>query len=148
MEKPERGKAPLHVRWQGGHCKDLHAELPRPTAGRWRHSDAVVQRVRACQKLSDDPIAVTLEIFLTAPSHAHLWIRHKHAISPGQKEAGELSSTPGGAAVLTFASRVVDFRVARLRPPPDHGSPYWITIIHRRTAVQKWVRESKRIQPR
>ena len=36
VKKPERGRAILHVRWQGGQDEELHVELPRPAADRWR----------------------------------------------------------------------------------------------------------------
>jgi len=60
-EKPERGKVILHLRWQGGQCEDLEVKLPRPSAERWRHSDALVQRVRElAQNFSDAEIAAKL----------------------------------------------------------------------------------------
>ena len=36
VEKPARGAAILHVRWQGGQCEDLNVELPRPSGERCR----------------------------------------------------------------------------------------------------------------
>ncbi|MCG8652838.1 MAG: hypothetical protein MI861_23565 [Pirellulales bacterium] len=49
------------MRWQGGLCEDLQAELPRPSGDRWRHSDALVERVRQLARtLSDQEIADTL----------------------------------------------------------------------------------------
>ena len=108
VEKPERGTAILHVRWQGGYCEDLQVELPRPTAERWRHSDAVVKRVRElARNYSDDEIAVTLnaEGLRSNKGNAFTrssisWIRHKHAIPPvDKKKPGELTVHEVAAAV-------------------------------------------------
>jgi DNA invertase Pin-like site-specific DNA recombinase len=158
--KPERGKAILHVCWQGGHCEDLQVELPRPTAERWRHSDAVVQRVRElAEKYSDDEIAVTLnaEGLRSNKGNAFTrssisWIRHKHAIPPvDKKKPGELTvhevaeqfGVSSGVVYYWIGQKILTAR--RL----NHGSPYWITIHpQKEQELRKWVRASKRIQPR
>jgi hypothetical protein len=160
VEKPARGQAILHMRWQGGHCEDLQVELPRPTAERWRHSDAVVQRVRElAQKYSDDEIAATLnaEGLTSNKGNAFTrasisWIRYKHAIPPvDKKKPGELTvhevaqqfGVSAGVVYYWIANKIVTAR--RL----NHGSPYWITIhAQKKQELEKWVRESKRIQPR
>ena len=160
VEKPERRTAILHVCWQGGHCEDLHVELPRPTAERWRHSDAVVKRVRElAQNYSDDEIAVTLnaEGLRSNKGNAFTrssisWIRHKHAIPPvDKKKPGELTvhevaeqfGVSSGVVYYWIGQKILTAR--RL----NHGSPYWITIHpQKEQELRKWVRESKRIQPR
>jgi len=97
VEKPDHGGAILHVRWQGGQCEDLHVALPRPASERWRHSDALVQRVRElAQNYSDDEIAAQLnaEGLKSNKGNAFTrssisWIRHKHAIPPVDKKKPE-----------------------------------------------------------
>lgn len=160
VEKPERRTAILHVCWQGGHCEDLHVELPRPTAERWRHSDAVVKRVRElAQNSSDDEIAVTLnaEGLRSNKGNAFTrssisWIRHKHAIPPvDKKKPGELTvhevaeqfGVSSGVVYYWIGQKILTAR--RL----NQGSPYWITIHpQKEQELRKWVRASKRIQPR
>jgi DNA invertase Pin-like site-specific DNA recombinase len=160
VEKPERRTAILHVCWQGGHCEDLQVELPRSTAERWRHSDALVQRVRElAQNYSDDEIAVTLnaEGLRSNKGNAFTrssisWIRHKHAIPPvDKKKPGELTvhevaeqfGVSSGVVYYWIGQKILTAR--RL----NHGSPYWITIHpQKEQELRKWVRASKRIQPR
>jgi hypothetical protein len=94
VNKPERGKAILHLRWQGGQCEDLDVELPRPAGDRWRHSDALVRRVRAlAQEYADEEIAARLndEGLKSNKGNAFTrssicWIRNKHAIPPVNKK--------------------------------------------------------------
>jgi hypothetical protein len=160
VEKPDRCTAILHVRWQGGHCEDLQVALPRPTAECWRHSDAVVKRVRElAQNYSDDEIAATLnaEGLTSNKGNAFTrssisWIRHKHAIPPvDKKKPGELTvhqvaqqfGVSAGVVYYWIANKIITAR--RL----NHGSPYWITIHpQKKQDLKKWVRESQRIQPR
>ena len=158
VEKPERGKVILHLRWQGGQCEDLDVELPRPVAERWRHSDALIQRVRElAQNYSDDEIAAQLnaEGLKSNKGNAFTrssirWIRHKHAIPPVDKKkpeeqtVKEISQQFGVSAGVVYywiANKIITAR--RL----NHGSPYWITInARKKQELEKWVRESNRIQ--
>jgi DNA invertase Pin-like site-specific DNA recombinase len=160
VEKPERGGAILHVRWQGGQCEDLHVELPRPAAERWRHSDALVQHVRElAQNYSDVEIAAKLnaEGLKSNKGNAFTrssvsWIRHKHAIPPVDKkkpdeqtvkEVSQQFGVSPGVVYYWIANKIITAR--RL----NHGSPYWITINpQKKRELEKWVRESNRIQPR
>ncbi len=94
VEKPERFRAVLHVRWQGGLGEDLAVELPRPAADRWRHSETLVNKVRElAQQYSDEEIATQLnaEKLTSAKGNRFTrssvaWIRHKHQIPPAQKK--------------------------------------------------------------
>jgi DNA invertase Pin-like site-specific DNA recombinase len=158
VEKCERGRAILHVRWQGGQCEDLPVKLPRPTAERWRHSDALVQRVRElAQDYSDDEIAAKLngEGLQSNKGNAFTrssisWIRHKHAIpaadkkKPEEQTVKEVSQQFGvspGVVYYWIANKIITAR--RL----NHGSPYWITVNpQKQQELEKWVRESNRIQ--
>lgn len=160
VEKPERGRALLHLRWQGGQCEDLNVELPRPTAERWRHSDALVQRVRElAQNYSDAEIAAQLNAEGVTSNKGNpftrssvSWIRHKHAIPPVDKkkpeeqtvrEVSEHFGVSPGVVYYWIARRIISAR--RL----NHGSPYWITISpEKKEELEKWVRESNRILPR
>jgi DNA invertase Pin-like site-specific DNA recombinase len=160
VEKPERGRALLHLRWQGGHCEDLNVELPRPSGERWRHSEALIQRVRElAQKYSDAEIAAQLnsEGLRSNKGNAFTrssvsWIRHKHSIppvdkkKPGEQTVREVSEQFGvspGVVYYWIANKIITAR--RL----NNGSPYWITInSQKKRELEKWVRESSRIQPR
>ena len=160
VEKPERGKVILHLRWQGGQCEDLDVELPRPAAERWRHSDTLVQRVRElAQNYSDAEIAAQLNVEGLKSNKGNAftrssvsWIRNKHAIppvdkkQPGEQTVQEVAQQFGvspGVVYYWIAHRIITAR--RL----NHGSPYWITIHpQKKRELEKWVRESNRIQPR
>ena len=160
VEKCARGRAILHVRWQGGRCEDLDVELPRPTAQRWRHSDALVQRVRElAQNYADSEIAAQLNAQGLQSNKGNAftrssisWIRHKHAIPPVNKkkpeeqtvqEVSQQFGVSPGVVYYWIANKIITAR--RL----NHGSPYWITIdTQKKRELEKWVRESDRIQPR
>jgi hypothetical protein len=160
VEKPGRGRAILHVLWQGGQEEDLHVELPRPAADRWRHSDALVQRVRElAQKYSDDEIADQLnaEGLKSNKGNAFTrssvsWIRHKHAIPPVNKKKPEEQTVKEVAQRFGVSPGVVYYWIANkiiTARRLNHGSPYWITINpQKQRELEKWVRESNRIQPR
>lgn len=160
VEKPERGKVILHLRWQGGQYEDLEVELPRPSAERWRHSDMLVQRVRElAPNYSDAEIAAQFNAEGLKSNKGNpftrssvSWIRHKHAIppvdkkKPGEQTVQEVSQQFGvspGVVYYWIANKIIPAR--RL----NHGSPYWIMITsQKKRELEKWVRESKRIQPR
>ena len=158
VEKPERGRAILHLRWQGGQCEDLDVELPRPAAERWRHGDALVQRVRElAHNYSDHEIAAQLNAEGLTSNKGNpftrssiSWIRHKHAIppvdkkKPGEQTVQEVSQQFGvspGVVYYWIANQIIPAR--RL----NHGSPYWVTITPQKDGeLKQRVRESNRIQ--
>jgi DNA invertase Pin-like site-specific DNA recombinase len=158
VEKPERGRAILHLRWQGGQSEDLDAELPRTAAERWRHSDALVQRVRElAHNYSDHEIAAQLNAEGLTSNKGNpftrssiSWIRHKHAIppvdkkKPGEQTVQEVSQQFGvspGVVYYWIANQIIPAR--RL----NHGSPYWITITPQKDGeLKQRVRESNRIR--
>ncbi len=160
VEKPEKGRVVLHVRWQGGQCEDLDVGLPRPAADRWRHSDALVRRVRElARNLSDEEIAAKLNAEGLQSNKGNSftrssvsWIRHKHEIPPVDKkkpeeqtvkEVSEQFGVSPGVVYYWIANKIITAR--RL----NHGSPYWITINpQKKRDLEQWVRESKRIQLR
>lgn len=160
VEKPERGKVILHLRWQGGQCEDLHVELPRRAAERWRHDDALVQRVRElAQHDSDAEIAAQLNAEGLKSNKGNVfarssisWIRHKHAIPPVEKkrpeektvkEVSQQFGVSHGVVYYWIANKIITAR--RL----NNGSPYWITIPpQKQEELEKRVRESNRIHPR
>jgi hypothetical protein len=160
VEKPERGRAILHLRWQGGHCEDLDVELPRPASERWRHSDALVQRVRElAQGYSDDEIAAKLnaEGLKSNKGNAFTrssisWIRHKHVIPPVDKKKPEEQTVKDVSQQFGVSPGVVYYWIANeiiTARRLNNGSPYWITINPRKKReLEKWVRESNRIQSR
>ena len=160
VEKPGRGKAILHVRWQGDQCEDIPVELPRPAAERWRHSDALVQRVRElARSYSDDEIAATLnaEGLKSNKGNAFTrssisWIRHKHAIQPVDKKKPEEQTVKGVSQQFGVSPGVVYYWIANkiiTARRLNRGSPYWITISpQKKRELEKWVRESNHIQSR
>jgi DNA invertase Pin-like site-specific DNA recombinase len=160
VEKPERSRAILHVRWQGGQCEDLRVELPRPSADRWRHDDALVQRVRElAQKYSDNEIADQLnaEGLKSNKGNAFTrssvsWIRHQHAIPPVNKKKPEEQTVKEVAQRFGVSPGVVYYWIANkiiTARRLNHGSPYWITLTaQKERELERWVRESNRIQPR
>lgn len=160
VEKPERGKVILHLRWQGGQCETLDVELPRPTAERWRHSESLVQRVRElAREYADEEIAARLndEGLRSNKGNAFTrssirWLRNKHAIppvdkkQPGEQTVQEVSQQFGvspGVVYYWIAHKIIPAR--RL----NNGSPYWITVNpQKERELEKWVRESNHIPPR
>lgn len=160
VKKPERGRAILHLRWQGGQCESIQVQLPRPPAERWRHSEALVQRVRElAREYSDGEIAAQLNAAGLRSNKGNAftrssvsWIRYKHKIppadkkKPGEQTVHEVSQQFGVSPSVVYywiANKVVTAR--RL----NHGSPYWIAITpQKERELEEWVRQSTRIQPR
>jgi excisionase family DNA binding protein len=100
VQKPEQRVALLQVRWQGGVCEELRIELPRSTSDRWRHDDALVERVREMARtLSDAQIVAQLndEGLKTNKGNSYTiksikWIRHRHNIPRADdRKAGEFT---------------------------------------------------------
>lgn len=160
VEKPERYRASLHFRWQGGACEDLMVELPRSSAERWRTSESVVTRVRELAKqFSDDEIAAQLnEEGLTSNKGNSFtrssvsWIRYKHEIPPAEKKRPDELTVKDVAKRFGVSHNVVYYWIERKIIPArrlNNGSPYWITIDQRKaTELERWVRESPRIASR
>ena len=157
VEKPERFRAVLHVRWQGGLCEDLAVELPRPAADRWRHSETLVNKVRElAQQYSDEEIATQLnaEELTSAKGNRFTrssvsWIRHKHQIPPAQKKNPDELTVHDVAQRFGVSHNVVYYWIERQIIPArrlNQGSPYWISIGGQKAEeLEKWVRESSRI---
>jgi DNA invertase Pin-like site-specific DNA recombinase len=160
VEKPERGKVVLHLRWQGGQCEDLAVELPRPSAERWRHSESLVQRVRELARdYSDTEIATQLNAEGLKSNKGNpftrssvSWIRHKHAIPPVDKKQAEEQTVQEVSQQFGVSPGVVYYWIAHKIIPArrlNNGSPYWITINpQKERELENWVRESNRIPPR
>ena len=157
VEKPERFRAVLHVRWQGGLCEDLAVELPRPAADRWRHGETLVNKVRElAQRYADEEIATQLnaEELLSAKGNRFTrssvaWIRHQHHIPPVQKKNPDELTVHEVAQRFGVSHNVVYYWIERQIIPArrlNQGSPYWITIDPQKAAkLEQWVRESSRI---
>jgi hypothetical protein len=160
VAKPERGRVILHVRWQGGQCEDIDVRLPRPAAERWRHDDALVQRVRElAQNHSDDEIGAKLnaEGLKSNKGNAFTrssisWIRHKHGIPPVDKRKPEERTVQDVAQQYGVSHGVVYYWITNkiiTARRLNRGSPYWITISEQKEKeLEKWVRESSRIHSR
>ncbi len=154
LVKPERSSALLRVRWQGGLHEDLHIDLPRPAHERWRHSDAVVERVRElAQVLSDHEIAerFNAEGLQTNKGNSFTrssvsWIRCKHGIPPVDKKKPEEQTVKEVAEQFGVSHGVVYYWIARKIISArrlNQGMPYWITISdQQRKMLKKQVKES------
>jgi hypothetical protein len=160
VQKPERGRVIMHVRWQGGQCEELDVRLPRPAAERWCRDDALVQRVRElAQDCSDEEIAAKLnaEVLQSNKGNAFTrssisWIRHKHRLPPVDKRKPEERTVHDVARQFGVSHGVVYYWIANkiiTARRLNRRSPYWITISQRKEKeLEKCVRESNRIHPR
>jgi len=160
VEKPPNQKQLLvHIRWQGGACTDLTAQLPLNIADRVRYPSAVVDEVRELARhLSDGEIADQLnrEGQASAKGLPYTvkiiqWIRCRYRIPPAELKRSEELTVQQVAKRFGTSDQVVYYwiehsviRSRRLNP----GMPHWITL--RDTDEQKlreWVSKSRRIQP-
>ena len=159
VKKPEQHAALLQVRWQGGACEAIRVELPRPIADRWRHDDALIERVRElAETLDDAQIAARLndEGLTTNKGNPFTvksikWIRHKHNIARvDDRKDGELT-VKEVAERLGVSPGVVYYWIDKgLLTGRRHnaGSPYLLAItpdIERELA--KRVAQSTRLKP-
>ena len=159
VKKPEQRAALLQVRWQGGTCEEVRVELPRPVADRWRHDDALVERVREMAMTLDDAQIVTRlndEGLQTNKGNPFTiksikWIRHKHKIPPvDDTKAGELT-VKEVAARLGVSCGVVYYWIekgllhGRRR---NAGSPYLLAMTPRvEQELAQRVAQSTRLKP-
>lgn len=139
VRKPEPRIALLQVRWQGGVCEELRVELPRAVADRWRHDDALIERVRELARTLDDAaiaarfndegLRTNKENCFTIKSIK--WIRHKHNIPRADdRKAGELT-VKEAAERLGVRPGVIYYWIDKgLIPGHRHnaGSPWFLAI--------------------
>lgn len=155
VKKSEHRQAILQVRWQGGSCEELVVELPRPTADRWRHDEALVERVRElAREYTDAEIATQFNANGLMSNKGNTftrssisWIRHKHGIETvDKKQSGELTvkevaqrfGVSPGVVYYWIACKLIQAR--RL----NDGSPYWIAITsEKQEELAKWVSRVK-----
>ena len=159
VKKTEQRAALLQLRWQGGVCEEIRVELPRPVADRWRHDDALVERVRElAMTLDDAQIAARLNDDGLKTNKANpftiksiKWIRHKHKIPPvDDRKAGELT-VKEVAARLGVSSGVVYYWIdkglihGRRR---NAGSPYLLAVTPEvEQELAQRVAQSTRLKP-
>ena len=159
VKKPEQRAALLQVRWQGGTCEEIRVELPRPVADRWRHDDALIERVRELAKTLDDTqIAARLndEGLKTNKGNQFTiksikWIRHKHHIPRvDDRKAGEFT-VKEVASRLGVSCGVVYYWIdkgligGRRR---NAGSPYLLAMTPElEQELAKRVAQSTRLKP-
>ncbi len=159
VKKPEQRVALLQVRWQGGVCEEIRVELPRPIADRWRHDDALIERVRElAMTLDDAQIAARLndEGLKTNKGNPFTiksikWIRHKHNIPRvDDRKAGELT-VKEVAQRLGVSPGVVYYWIDKglIRGRRHNaGSPYLLAITPEiEQELAKRVAQSTRIKP-
>jgi len=157
--KAEQCAATLQVRWQGGVCEELHVELPRPVADRWRHDDTLIERVRElAMTLDDAQIARHLneQGLVTNKGNAYTiksikWIRHKHRIDcADDRREGEITVKEAAERLRVSPGVIYSWIDQGLLPGRrrNAGSPYFLAMgpeIEQELA--KRVAQSKRIKP-
>jgi hypothetical protein len=158
VTKPHSGIALLQIRWQGGINEELTVDLPRRSSDRWRHDEALVERVRKlaltlsdaeiAQRFNDEGLRSNKGNVFTRSSVS--WIRCKHGIPPADKKLeGELTVHE---VARQFAVRpsVVYYWIERKIVPArrlNDGSPYWIAINEeKRAELDRRARESKHLK--
>lgn len=159
VRKPEPRVALLQVRWQGGVCEELRVELPRATADRWRHDDALIERVRELARALDDAgIAARLndEGLRTNKGNCFTiksikWIRHKHNIPRADdRKAGEFT-VKEAAERLGVRPGVIYYWIDRgLITGRRHnaGSPWFLAITpETEKELAKRIAQSTRMKP-
>jgi len=159
VRKPEPRVALLQVRWKGGVCEELRVELPRAAADRWRHDDALIERVRELTRTLDDAgIAALLndEGLRTNKGNCFTiksikWIRHKHNIPRADdRKAGELTVTEA-AERLRVSPGVIYYWINKgLIPGRRHnaGSPWLLAITPQlEQELVKRIAQSTRMKP-
>jgi hypothetical protein len=149
----------LQIRWHGGTTEELSVPLRPKVYERWRHSSALVDRIRALAKeYPDEQLALHLnqEGWQTNKGNgltvaAVQWIRYKHAIpAPNLKRAGELT-VPEVAAHFGVSRHVVYYWIARQhisarKPVPTNSVPWFLTLDPQtEQRLRLWVAQSTRI---
>ena len=159
VRKPEPRVALLQVRWQGGVCEELRVELPRATADRWRHDDALIERVRELARTLDDAgIAARFndEGLRTNKGNCFTiksikWIRHKHNIPRADdRKTGELT-VKEAAERLGVRPGVIYYWIDKgLIPGHRHnaGSPWFLAITPKiEKELARRIAQSTRMKP-
>jgi hypothetical protein len=155
----ELRQAVLHVRWSGGACEDLVAELPAKIADRLRYPAEVVEQVR-CLAATHTDVEIAGQLndagqrsargkAFTAPMIA--WIRYKHAIPapdpqrPGEFTVAQIADRFGVSHHVVYYWLDRSVLAARQEQP---NQPYWISITpEQECELIRWVQKSKRIRP-
>ena len=149
----------LQIRWHGGATEELSVPLRPKVYERWRHSSALVDRIRElAQEYPDEQLAHHLnqEGWKTNKGNvltgaAVQWIRYKHAIpAPKLKRAGELT-VPEVAEYFGVSRHVVYSWIARRhisarKPAPASSVPWFLTLDPQtEQRLWQWVEHSTRI---
>ena len=150
----------MHIRWQGGLCEDITAELPLPISERLRYKDDVVARVRELAgHLTDEEIASSLNHDGLVSATGKLfrvsivkWIRQKHEIPAAQVNRPQELTVKQAADMFGVSPGVVYYWIERgiLASRRTHRpTRCWITIdLKKEEELRERVRNSSRIPHR
>ena len=126
------------VWWKGGVCEELRVELPRAAADRWRHDDALIERIRELAETLDDVgISAMLndEGLRTNKGNCFTiksikWIRHKHNIARADdRKTGELTVTEA-AERLKVRPRVIYYWISKgLIPGRRQNAGFTLRVV-------------------
>ena len=152
-------QAILHIRWQGGTCETLLADLPPKYADKRRYPEEIIEKVRILihKDMSDESIADSFNKEgrfsstgkpFTAPMIR--WIHYKYKICPDPQTTANKMSVKELANKFGISIYVVYYWIERgiikgIRR--NSGSPYRITLNARKEdELREWIRNSSRIE--
>jgi DNA invertase Pin-like site-specific DNA recombinase len=158
IEKTEKKKVVLHLRWQGGACEDLFVDLLPSMADQVRYPEKVVGRVRELAGiLTDADIAEILnQEGRTSPKGKAFtasmikWVRYRYEIpSPSLKRPEELTvqeMTKRFGVSMYVVYYWIQRGIVQARRI-NNGSPYWISMDDKKEKeLSEWVRDSRKLQ--
>jgi len=155
---PQEKQLSVHIRWQGGACSHLRAQLPPNMADRMRYPAALVDRVRdLAQSLSDAQIVDQLNqeglvSALGKPFTVSMikWIRYSYKIPAAKLQHPDELTVQQVAERFGVNPNVVyywiEHGVIQARRV-NSGTKYWIKVSETdEQKLQDWVRNSRKIQ--
>ena len=152
----DRKQALLHIRWQGGACETLQANLPSNYSEVLRYSENIIEKVRNMvqEQLTDADIAAAFNAEKRISSTGKpftipmiKWIRYKHNIC--QRPTDKMT-VKGIAEKLHISTNVVYYWIERgyiEGQRVNRGSRYLFTFdAQQENILREKIRQSSRIQ--